>query len=638
MADWVIDDKDIESTERILLPNGAHFPDDARAVIRCWHSADVVACPGSGKTTVLLAKLKLLADRMPFEDGSGICVLSHTNVAVDGIRERLSGYADKILGYPNYIGTIQSFIDRFVTLPYLRRDSGHNIQAVDDHTYAQQMLYRILYNRKYYALKYVTNNNYEKGGQYKDRIEHTKGLYLKNGALYVGKQIKKLAGPDTKAATQFDLLIKDLLLEERIMQYQDAYLYAECAVQEMPDSYTELFSARFKYVFIDEYQDCNSVQRQAIEALFDIEKCAVIKIGDPDQAIYNSANDETPDWIPEDGYYAIQSSCRYSQEIANSLCDLKKDRSRIISSAGYVGFKPVLLIFDSETIDRVLDGFINELEKHELNDSNGTYKAIGAVRKEESAGLKIGSYWDGFDGSVKKKSEYNYWLLIDEIVEELNGGKLYLVERVVRKTICKVFHYLKINNQLTGREYSIKTIKKFLNEEVNDIYRCSLYDMSSCKDLGRQKVDFFIRELISNILERKFPTIDDAFGKLPDFFLEDSVIVEDNNIREKENVFIDPKRGRRIVFDTIHGVKGETHDATLYLETDRSKASDLRRILPIFGVGKPGSPHLLDYSRKLAYVGFSRPRTLLCVAMKSETYEKSGDVFDRDWKIVDLRK
>lgn len=33
----------------------------------------------------------------------------------------------------------------------------------------------------------------------------------------------------------------------------------------------------------------------------------------------------------------------------------------------------------------------------------------------------------------------------------------------------------------------------------------------------------------------------------------------------------------------------------------------------------------------------SRPRKLLCVAMQSETYERSKGVFDKDWEIIDLR-
>lgn len=70
-----ISNQDIEMVESLLLPEGAHFTEDARRVIHCWESNDVAACPGSGKTTVLLAKLKLLADRMPFANGSGLCVL-----------------------------------------------------------------------------------------------------------------------------------------------------------------------------------------------------------------------------------------------------------------------------------------------------------------------------------------------------------------------------------------------------------------------------------------------------------------------------------------------------------------------------------------------------------------------------------
>lgn len=134
IMDWEISNQDIESTEKLLLPEDAHFSDDARNVIRCWHSVDVSACPGSGKTTVLLAKLKLLADRMPLKNGAGICVLSHTNVAVNEIKKLLSGYADKLLGYPNYIGTIQSFVDKFVTMPYLRELADRSIQVVDNPT------------------------------------------------------------------------------------------------------------------------------------------------------------------------------------------------------------------------------------------------------------------------------------------------------------------------------------------------------------------------------------------------------------------------------------------------------------------------------------------------------------------------
>lgn len=638
MVEWEISDLDIESTEKLLLPEGAHFSEDARGVIRCWHSTDVAACPGSGKTTVLLAKLKLLADRMPLKNGAGICVLSHTNVAVNEIRNRLSGYADKLLSYPNYIGTIQSFVDKFVTMPYLRDMAGRNVQAVDNLTYAQHMLNRMQNNPKYKALDYVTKNSFETGGQFTERLDHTQALYMRDdGALCVGRQNRALAGVDKPSAKQFNELIVDLLKYEGIMRYQDAYSYARTAVDALPETYTDLFSSRFQYVFIDEYQDCDDVQRQAIDAIFNSTKCTVIKIGDSDQAIYNSSEDKTPDWVPPNGFLPISTSCRYSQEIANVICSLKKGNKNIITFAGKTGIKPVLLIFSPEKIDRVIGGFICALETHGLYDNKGVYKAIGAVKKEDSSGLKIGSYWPEFEGSVKKQSGYNYWVLVDNIVMSLLAGNLYKAERIVRTLLCRILHYAKIKHPILGKEYSVATIKRLLDNEHRDIYRQWIYEMSRLQNPEREAVDCLVRQKIKELLKANNSHIANIFDCLPEYFLDETAVVGQAEKSEK-NLFIDPIRGRRIEFDTIHGVKGETHDATLYLETDRKGASDLSRILPYYGIGKLGKSNLFDYSRKLAYVGMSRPKKLLCVAMQAKTYEKSKGVFDNDWEIIDLRK
>ncbi|WP_434309872.1 UvrD-helicase domain-containing protein [Hominifimenecus sp. rT4P-3] len=637
MVEWEISDQDIETTEKLLLPDRAHFPEDARNVIRCWHSADVAACPGSGKTTVLLAKLKLLADRMPLENGAGICVLSHTNVAVDEIRKRLSGYADKLLSYPNYIGTIQSFVDKFVTMPYLRNIVGRNVQAVDDLIYAQHMQNRMWLSAKYSALNYVTKNSFEASGQFTERLDHTQALYVRDdGALCVGKQKRVLAGANTKSAEQYKALLDDLLKIEGIMRYRDTYVYAKTAINDLPKAYTDLFSSRFQYVFIDEYQDCDEIQRRAIDAIFNSTKCTVIKIGDADQAIYNSSENETPDWVPQDGFLPIMTSCRYSQEIADVIFKLQKDPKNITTYVGKTGVKPILLIFDSENIDKVIGKFINVLETHGLYDNKGVYKAIGAAKKEDLSGLKIGSYWSEFDGSAKKQSEYNYWALVDDIIASLLDGKLYKAERIVRKLLCRIFHYAKIRHPISGKEYSVATIKRSLDDEYQDIYRQWIYEMSRLQNIERETIDCLMRQKINELLKIMNPQADDIFDCLPEYFLDKVADVSQTEKSEK-NIFIDPIRGRRIEFDTIHGVKGETHDATLYLETDRQGSSDLNRILPYYGVGKIGSSNLFDYSRKLAYVGMSRPKKLLCVAMQAKTYEKSKGIFADDWEIIDLR-
>lgn len=635
--EWQISDQDIQAVEELLLPHDAHFPEDARNVIRCWHSTDVAACPGSGKTTVLLAKLKLLADKMPLENGAGICVLSHTNVAVDEIKNRLADYADRLLSYPNYIGTIQSFIDRFVTMPYLRNISGQNVQVVDSLTYAQHMLNGIERNNKYYALNGVIESNFRPGNQFKSKLDYIQALNIRSdGSLCVGKQSKTLAGAGKPSTKQYTELRTALLKKEGIIRYQDAYAYANAAIAELPTEYTDLFSSRFQYVFIDEYQDCAEHQRHIIDAMFDVSKCAVFKIGDSDQAIYNSADNLTPDWVPRPDFLPIMTSCRFNQETANVICQLKKGEKNIVTLAGETGVKPVLLVFSPEKIDRVIGGFISALDRHELYDNHGIYKAIGAIKKEDSAGLKIGSYWDKFDGSAKKKSEYSYWALVDEIVQYLAEGKLYKAEQIVRRLLCRVFHYIPIKHPVSGKDYTPVTMKNDLDEKYREQYRQWIYEMSRIQTIDRHSVDHVMRQKINDLLRICNPSLTDIFSVLPEFFLEEDAGIDLADTPEK-NVLIDSIRGRRIVFDTIHGVKGETHDATLYLETDRQGASDLSRILYCFGIGKQRNSPLYDYSRKLAYVGMSRPKKLLCVAMQARTYEKSNGAFDADWEIIDLR-
>lgn len=74
-------------------------------------SVDIQAFPGSGKTTILVAKLAILAKKWTYSN-VGICVLSHTNVAREEIEERLGNteIGRKLLSYPHFIGTEHSFL------------------------------------------------------------------------------------------------------------------------------------------------------------------------------------------------------------------------------------------------------------------------------------------------------------------------------------------------------------------------------------------------------------------------------------------------------------------------------------------------------------------------------------------------
>lgn len=634
-----IDDKELEIVENILLEKGCHFANDAKEVIRYWKSVDVAACPGSGKTTVLLAKLKLLADRMPLKKGSGVCVLSHTNVAVNEIKTKLSNYADLLMSYPNYVGTIQSFIDQFVTKPYLKQKTDASIQVVEDSVYAQH-LYKLLWkdrsqNSPYQKIRYFIKFNVKNGsGQYDNEISYMENLYQKDGALYVSKQKKPLAGADSLSAKQYETAIQELLVSEGLIRYKDAYQYAVESISELSTEYTDLFSRRFQYVFIDEYQDCNQMQRDALDKLFNQNECCVFHIGDSDQAIYNSENSEIEDWKPGTSCLSMASSNRYGQEIADILTNLRTDKKVINASLGETGYIPTVIIFDDASIDKVVGKYILALDENGLYDPNGIYKIIGAVKKRDLAGLKIGDYWAEYDDRNNLKSEYNYWNYVRRISEGLSEGKLYYVEGQFRSLLCKILHYAGVKNKISGREYTSKTIKRRIDEEHSEQYRNDWIQITKLKSYDVKSVDAAIRMLIRDLIDFKGKTEDDLFGLFPEYFMKEGDLEE--NKQGNHNFFIEPIRGRKIVIDTVHGVKGETHDATLYLETEKSRSSDIRRILPYLGVGKKGSQAISEYSRKCVYVGMSRPRKLLCLAVRAETYEEGKKVF-QTWKVIDCR-
>ena len=90
----------INEAEEFLLPDDCHFDDERREFILSLDSRDLVAVPGSGKTTALQAKLYCLSKSLPFDNGAGILVLSHTNAAVEEIKSRLAFTAPQLFSYP----------------------------------------------------------------------------------------------------------------------------------------------------------------------------------------------------------------------------------------------------------------------------------------------------------------------------------------------------------------------------------------------------------------------------------------------------------------------------------------------------------------------------------------------------------
>ena len=129
----------IKEAELILIDGNAFDEDERVPFIKNLETRDLLAVPGSGKTTALQAKLYCLAKQMPFDDSSGILVLSHTNKAVEEIEKKLKEHCPQLFQHPNFIGTVQSFVNKFLANPGCFNQYGSYIHINDDEIYERAM-------------------------------------------------------------------------------------------------------------------------------------------------------------------------------------------------------------------------------------------------------------------------------------------------------------------------------------------------------------------------------------------------------------------------------------------------------------------------------------------------------------------
>src|SRR5699024_925594 len=97
------------------------FNEEQKKFIHFLKSALIEAGPGSGKTTALSAKVALLFKKIE-EEGSmaGVCVITHTNAAVDEVLKVLKKLGYKDIPHPHFIGTIHEFFNKYGMYPFLK--------------------------------------------------------------------------------------------------------------------------------------------------------------------------------------------------------------------------------------------------------------------------------------------------------------------------------------------------------------------------------------------------------------------------------------------------------------------------------------------------------------------------------------
>lgn len=293
----------------------------------------------------------------------------------------------------------------------------------------------------------------------------------------------------------------------------------------------------------------------------------------------------------------------------------------------------------------VVPAFANIIQRFEkegkIPKNNKTIYKVIAWRKEKFGDCRLGleSYWKNFDDNEHRiKEDYScmesYLLHYDKDKKTLES-----VRKCILNALLRILRYENImdenNNNYTKRK--LLFILKENNKEQYEKLKLLLYQWSI--NIIRGKKNDVYSELKNYALE--FVSI---FGKSIDkskIFIEtpsnNKQVAASNMIVETKGNNIYKKDGINIEITTIHSVKGQTHTATLYLETFYEKKYESERLAEQFkGNNFNDTKTHSRQTTKMAYVGLSRPKNLLCLAVHKNRFKEND--FRNKWEIIDISK
>jgi hypothetical protein len=635
-----ITEADIDTLESEI--EGIVFDNVRRNVLIDNTSFDVQACPGSGKTTLLAAKLLILSKKWQWKN-KGVCVLSHTNVAKDEIIKHLKNHPTgwHFIEYPHFIGTIQEFVNKFVAIPFLR-DEKLPIKSIDNDIFCKKCKSKLAYRTKAFLEK-----------------RHCSLLDLTT--VWNGKKlIFKIPGflKPSKSNSYLNLVnIKKRLLRSGYFQFREMYDFAEASLF-YNTFLKEALQNRFKLVLIDEMQDTQKHQDDLIKKIFpsNSEISIIQRYGDADQAIYDGMSDEPNDSFKGDCCkYRINDSHRFSPCIANLVRGLSFSNLELTSSGECLNAgkhaecknfgNNLIYVYEKEADAQQIPYLYSEHLARVFNlDCQPEPKAmaVGAIGKKSETALhvRIDKYFQDFAKS-NQNTDPKFESMYECVAFAAQQDILNIKDNYELLSNC-LLHYLysfdveiniegkQINLNKTNFFSALKQDKENLNAFNRVVGHWATEKLLPSNDNWKSAIQNIFK-VLNNILANipsGFPS--QPFWSYPiDEELEQYRGVIKNNVVRQKN-------GIPVAFDTIHGVKGQTHDATLVLETKFSRSMDVKTLIKNFSdseakrIDKPQSKKFM----KQMYVAMSRPRKVLCLAVhKNSIAGHEEDLRTLGWKI-----
>lgn len=529
----------------------------------------VKAAPGSGKTVTITKKAMDIINS--WNCNGGLALLSFTNVAVDEMKNTFKRFDTNFeIVHPHFIGTLDSFINNYIFLPFGHLEMGCNCRP---------KLVGKPFNTwvaPFYSQQQFTEITFDLNG---------------NWVKVPGSNLQR----NWKSNPNF-IIEKKKLLRKGYANRADAHYHALKVLQNH-ENILKLLVKRFPYIILDEAQDTSDIQMLILDTLVSKGLSNLILVGDPEQAIYewNNANP----MLFEDKYQKWKSNSILLDKnfrCSSSICDFisKFSHTNFVSmnTEDLLEIKPEFKTYnDNADIFNIITEFNNYCDgKNIENDDNSRailFRGQNFANEFKEEGIQYNIY-DIFSGWDVEPT-FTRFLVFGKYLWDLN------FKNEGFNFLEKAFLMLTENMDFVNTE----KIKLVIEERGLLNYRKSILEFINHIPLTHPEED--IDEWINNINE----TFDWRIN------LKNRKNIKDSNF---EGLFKDIRLDLDDIdvnshFGTIHSVKGKSFRAVLLILKEKS------------GNGKKYSDMFENYDLlkeeelRIPYVAMTRAKEILWIAI-----------------------
>jgi len=548
------------------------------------------AVPGSGKTFIVAKKLISYLKEWKYLY-RGIAALSFTNVASDEIKRQIaeSTQGDSEISYPHFVGTLDSFINNFILLRF-----GYLMQK-------ENRTRPVIIHENFGQLTFSSRNvkcHQQMCTQHPEWFHWSSTGLQKNG-----KRIDCDVSPKPCLAYKKALLKRGMVIQREVPSLSLLLL------KKYPQIAYEL-AYRFPVIIVDEAQDTSREQMEILNCFAQAGVQTMVLVGDPDQSLYEW-RDATPEYFTNKMHdenwtcMYLSTNFRSSQLICNavqpfsSILNGKPPAVAKGESANYPR-KPVLFrVPKDKSKEDIICAFLNLCRENGIIISS---KNIAVLTRGKIHSDIISDIWKTPETELLAKATFCW--------HYSNRKEAYL--------LCeKAIYSIEIGNVtgLTHEEVISVAEAKFTPVEwktkIIGLLKVLPQPTLSIADWKTQVISTIAEQIDSGIIK---PYDDRSVSDIIKIKSRDKK--HPNFLQHKIIEYYEKRSETDITISSVHGVKGETFDATLLIVDSTKGANALTPT--VLNTGDLNSELI-----RIAYVAMTRPRKLLVVSIPKTSKELS---------------